>query len=123
MTLTVELSEVPLHLYQFTAGLRALSRKGELRVRVVSRETEEEGGEEEAVFVSDGEYRGFSLHSAGNLLVTCENDSDRPARVRVAFKSEVLDQAPLGNGCFRGAFFFADVDRQYLCHGLSSCSV
>ena len=34
MTLTVELSEVPLHLYQFTAGLRALSRKGELRVRV-----------------------------------------------------------------------------------------
>ncbi len=33
MTLTVELSEAPLHLYQFMAGLRALEREG-ARVRV-----------------------------------------------------------------------------------------
>ena len=57
--------------------------RGEVHVRVVCRELEEKGDGEEAVFASSGVWRGFTLHSAGNLLATCENRSDQPARVRV----------------------------------------
>ena len=57
---------------------------GEVRVRVNCRELEEKGDEEQAVFLGSGEYRGFTLHSAGNLLVTCENRSAGPARVFVS---------------------------------------
>ena len=58
---------------------------GELRVNVNCRELEEAGTAETAVFNSAGEYRGFCLHSAGNLLVEAQNLSDNPARVRVTF--------------------------------------
>ena len=59
--------------------------RGRVSARVACREQDEEGSGEQAVFVSDGDYRGFTLHSAGNLLVTCKNASDQPARVRVTF--------------------------------------
>ena len=58
---------------------------GEVHVHVACRETDEEGSAEDAVFVSDGVYRGFTLHSAGSLKVTCENRSSAPAEVRVTF--------------------------------------
>ena len=58
---------------------------GEVRVRVHCREMAEEGSQEEAVFASAGEYRGFYMHSAGNLLVEAENLSDAPASVTVSF--------------------------------------
>ena len=59
--------------------------RGELSVRVFCRELEEKGSEEQAVFATDGAYRGFTLHSAGNLLVECENRSGQSAAVRVTF--------------------------------------
>ena len=57
---------------------------GEVRVRVTCRELEEEGTREQAVFAGSGEYRGFSLHSAGKLLIEAENRSEKPARVCVS---------------------------------------
>ncbi len=58
---------------------------GEVRVRIACRELEEEGSLEEVIFAVSGEYRGFTLHSAGNLLVTLENRSAHAARVRTSF--------------------------------------
>ncbi len=59
--------------------------RGEVRVRVACREIDEEGSGEEALFVSDGVYRGFTLHSAGSLKVTCKNLSQAPAELCISF--------------------------------------
>ncbi|MBR3502850.1 MAG: hypothetical protein IKO07_01225 [Clostridia bacterium] len=58
---------------------------GELEVSVTCRELSEKGVCERAVFAGDGEYRGFCVRSAGNLLVEAENRSAGPARLRVRF--------------------------------------
>ena len=78
---------VRLELSRIYAGFVRIEARteGELLARVSCREQEEKGSEEQALFVSDGEYRGFSLHSAGNLLVRCENHGKEPARLVVSF--------------------------------------
>ena len=82
-----ETRELTLDLGMIWAGfVRVRARaKGEVHVHVACRETDEKGSDENAVFVSDGEYRGFTLHSAGCLAVTCENKSAEPAALRVTF--------------------------------------
>ncbi|MCR4621808.1 MAG: hypothetical protein K5663_06960 [Clostridiales bacterium] len=69
------------------AGFVCISARcrGEVRAHVACREIDEEGSAENAVFVSDGRYRGFTLHSAGSLKVMCENRSSAPAALRVTF--------------------------------------
>ena len=59
--------------------------EGEIRVHAAARELTEEGTAEDMIFSGSGAYRGFYMHSAGNLLVTADNRSARPAHVRVAF--------------------------------------
>ena len=58
---------------------------GEVFVHIACRELDEEGSSEDLVFTGSGEYRGFTLHSAGNLLATLENRSAHAARVRIAY--------------------------------------
>ena len=58
--------------------------EGETAVTVNCRETGEEGTAETLTFAGGGEYRGFFLHSAGNLLVRAENCSPRPARITLS---------------------------------------
>lgn len=76
-----------LDLPMITAGFIQLEAEtsGEVYVQVTSREQEEIGMTEEVLFTENGCYRGFSLHSAGNLLLTCENRSDKPVQLRVSF--------------------------------------
>ncbi len=76
-----------LDLPMITAGFIQLEAEtsGEVYVQVTSREQEETGMTEEVLFTENGCYRGFSLHSAGNLLLTCENRSDKPVQLRVSF--------------------------------------
>jgi len=76
-----------LDLPMITAGFIQMEAEtsGEVSIRVTSREQEENGLTEEAIFSESGTYRGFSLHSAGNLLADLENLSDSPATVTVSF--------------------------------------
>lgn len=78
---------VVLTLDMIWAGFVQLSARcqGEVQVHVACREIDEKGSAEDAVFVSDGVYRGFTLHSAGSLTVTCKNLSEAPAALRVSF--------------------------------------
>ncbi len=78
---------VVLTLDMIWAGFVQLSARcqGEVQVHVACREIDEKGSAEDAVFVSDGVYRGFTLHSAGSLTVTCKNLSKAPAALRVSF--------------------------------------
>ena len=76
-----------LDLPMITAGFvqTEAETSGEVVVRVTGRELEESGTTEEMLFLESGSYRGSYLHSAGNLLVSCENHSDRLATIRVSF--------------------------------------
>ncbi|MBE7042102.1 MAG: hypothetical protein E7399_01215 [Ruminococcaceae bacterium] len=59
--------------------------KGEVRMTVTCKETEEEGSKETFVFDKDGTYRGFALHSAGKLVIRAENDSDETVWIQPVF--------------------------------------
>ena len=82
-----EARQVTLELDRIYAGFVRLvaQTRGELCVKVHCRELTEQGSEEEAVFAGPAEYRGFVMHSAGNLLVEAENRSDALAAVQVSF--------------------------------------
>lgn len=58
---------------------------GDLYVRVMCREIEEEASAEELIFAHNGEYRGFYMHSAGNMLVSLKNDSEHASHLTVSF--------------------------------------
>ena len=58
---------------------------GTVYARVVCREQQENGSQEEVILCGEDEYRGFYTHSAGNLLVSVKNDSMKPARLGVSF--------------------------------------
>ena len=76
-----------LELDRIWAGFIRLTAKttGEVRAHIMCREIDEQGSTEEIVFTENGEYRGFYMHSAGNLLVELENLSTECASVRVSF--------------------------------------
>lgn len=82
-----EKMETVMDLDRIWAGYVTLRSEGFglTRTTVVCRELEEGGTPETAVLQGEDEYRGFFLHSAGNLVVTCENLSDEPAAVFVTF--------------------------------------
>ena len=66
------------------AHVRA-SAEGEVAATIQFREMAEGGSVESVTFDGDGEYCGFVMHSAGNLLVSAENRSDHPATLTVSF--------------------------------------
>ena len=59
--------------------------EGEVSAEIICRELTEGGSRETVIFDRDDEYRGFFMHSAGNLLVTAENRGDTPATLTVSF--------------------------------------
>ena len=59
--------------------------EGEVAVTVQCREQEEKGTREDMTFSGSGAYRGFTLHSAGNLAVSWHNRSQFPARIEIRF--------------------------------------
>ena len=58
--------------------------QGEVTLQIMCRELEENAAAEQIRFTADGEYRGFFLHSAGNMLLHAENHSDSPAELTVS---------------------------------------
>lgn len=59
---------------------------GELSVQLLCRELEEDPKKkEELIFAESGEYRGFYMHSAGNMQVTVKNGSAHDSEMIVSF--------------------------------------
>ena len=84
-----EEKEVVLEFDKIYAGFLNICVKtnGNLYAKVVCRELEETGSSEEFTFTEDNEYRGFTLHSAGNLLINLKNDSDAESEFELNFIS------------------------------------
>ena len=59
--------------------------EGELTAEIYCRELGEGGSREIVTFDGNGAYRGFYMHSAGNLRVVAKNQSDSPAVLTVSF--------------------------------------
>ena len=59
--------------------------QGELEVDITCREIAEGGSREVVKLTGKCDYRGFTLHSAGNLSVILKNKSGKPATVRIGF--------------------------------------
>ena len=59
--------------------------QGKLAAEITCRELDEDCSADEISFDGNGEYRGFTMKSAGNILVKVKNDSDFPAKLVVSF--------------------------------------
>jgi hypothetical protein len=81
-----ERREVVLEYDKIWAGfIHATARtEGLVKAEIRCREMGEGGSRELVTFDGDGEYRGFFMHSAGNLLVTAENGGNTPAELTVS---------------------------------------
>lgn len=58
---------------------------GDIFAEIYCRELTEGGSREVVILAGDDEYRGFYMHSAGNLRVVAENRGDTPATLTVSF--------------------------------------
>ncbi len=59
--------------------------QGELYAQLMCRETEEKTTPEQLIFSGNQTYRGFCIHSAGNIKVTVKNPSSHKAALKVSF--------------------------------------
>ena len=59
--------------------------QGELHLRLMCRELDESPRCEDLFFISDGDYRGFYMHSVGNIEICIDNRSACPAELTVSF--------------------------------------
>lgn len=59
--------------------------KGEISVKATFRELSEEGSSEDIVLNNNCVYRGFYMHSAGNITILAKNTSSLPADLTVSF--------------------------------------
>lgn len=58
---------------------------GELSIKLFCREINDGGSCEELIFADDDEYRGFYMHSAGNIRALLKSDSDTSSEVEITF--------------------------------------
>ena len=59
--------------------------QGELCAELVCREIDERTAPEQLIFTENQTYRGFCMHSAGNIEVTVKNRSSHEATLKVSF--------------------------------------
>ena len=59
--------------------------QGELHAEIICRELEEKTRSEQLIFSENQSYRGFSMHSAGNVEVTARNLTAQKASLKVSF--------------------------------------
>ncbi|MBP3627685.1 MAG: hypothetical protein J6J39_06585 [Clostridia bacterium] len=59
--------------------------QGELHAEILCRELEEESSQEILIFSENQSYRGFCMHSAGNIEVTAKNLTAQSAKLKVSF--------------------------------------
>lgn len=59
--------------------------KGEISVKAIFRELGEDGSTEDIILNNSCDYRGFYMHSAGNITILAKNNSSLPAELTVSF--------------------------------------
>ena len=59
--------------------------QGELHAEILCRELEEKSSQEILIFSENQSYRGFCMHSAGNIEVTAKNLTAQSAKLKVSF--------------------------------------
>ena len=59
--------------------------QGEISVTAICKELNEEGSSEHIYLKNNCEYRGFYMHSAGNITIVANNKSDSTAELTVSF--------------------------------------
>lgn len=81
-----EEKEIVAELDMIYAGFLHIKTKteGELFAEITCRELQEKNEPESFIFKGEEEYRGFRLHSVGNLLIKLKNESDRLSRITVS---------------------------------------
>lgn len=63
----------------------AAKTNGRITAEITCKETDEEGSSENICFSSNGEYRGFYMHSAGKLVLKIKNCSDSSSTLTAGF--------------------------------------
>ncbi|MBO5360049.1 MAG: hypothetical protein J6B25_04310 [Clostridia bacterium] len=85
-----ESKSVELELDRIYAGYVYAKANGKINARITCRETDEQGNKESLCFEGDGEYRGFYMHSAGELIADLVNLSDEEAEIEIGFIATCL---------------------------------
>lgn len=80
-----EKRKVTVELDRIYAGYVFAKADGAVNINLICREKDEEGREEKICFGSAGEYRGFCMHSAGELCAELENLADTPCKIELGF--------------------------------------
>lgn len=82
-----EEKEIVLELDKIWAGfLRIISEsQGEVTVKATFRELTEDGSTEDIILKGSYDYRGFYMHSAGNISILAKNNSSEAAVLTVSF--------------------------------------
>ncbi len=85
-----ESKSVRLELDRIYAGYVYAKANGKIKAEITCRETDEQGSTEAVCFAGEGEYRGFYMHSAGELLADIVNLSDEETEIEIGFISTCL---------------------------------
>lgn len=82
-----EEKRVILELDQIWAGFikAEAETQGELHAEIICRELSEKTSPEQLIFSENQSYRGFCMHSAGNIAVTAKNLTAQNAKLKVSF--------------------------------------
>ena len=73
-----------LELDKIWAGFLHIKSEGQITLKAIFRELNEDGSSEEIV-LNNCEYRGFYMHSAGNITIEARNDSSNCSVLTVSF--------------------------------------
>ncbi len=79
--------EIILTLDKIWAGFLHISAEsnGEIHITATCREMNEDGSTEEIILKNTCDYRGFYMHSAGNITLKIKNNSSEKAEIAVSF--------------------------------------
>ncbi len=78
---------VSLELDRIYAGYVYAKSSGKMKAEITCRETDEQGSNECVSFAAADEYRGFYMHSAGELFAEITNLSDEECELEIGFIS------------------------------------
>ena len=82
-----EKRNVILELDKIYAGYVYAKSSGKTEAEIICREKDEQGSKESVRFAGADEYRGFYMHSAGELLAEIANLSDEECEIEIGFIS------------------------------------
>ncbi len=85
-----ENKSVKLELDRIYAGYVYAKADGKIKAEITCRETDEQGSKENVCFAGEGEYRGFYMHSAGELTADIINLSDEETEIEIGFIATCL---------------------------------